>query len=305
MDPGDFWFRVALITILALAGLWFAHRSFKLSRLIEDMPTSRVRSASQGFVELVGVAQQLDAPRIAPLSSTLCLWWSYRIERYQKTGKSRHWTTVDKKSSSAPFAMRDETGSCEIVPEGADVHSRHRRRWYGSTPRPISAPPRAESGVSLSMQLGSIGRRYRYTEYVLLEGDPLYCLGRFVSDEEGRRTMSLDSMTGDILRHWKTDFEKLLDTYDSNQDGELDSKEWEKVRRVARAEAVKQQKQQAGEELAHQMVQPQASGLPFIIANEMQESLSTRFRWKAVGSALLFLGAGAMTTWLISVRSFT
>ena len=299
MSGGDFWINTALFTAAALAGLWFARKNFHLSRLIDDMPTSRIRSASQGYVELVGIAHPSSAPAISPLSSTTCLWWRYTIERYQKTGKSSHWVTVEKGSSDTIFLVRDDTGDCQIFPKGADIHTSHRKMWRGHSRRPLSAP----AGYSSSLSVGGLLGNYRYSEFFLLEGDPLYCLGHFISDATGQRTLSLDTLTGDILRHWKADYDQLLASYDRNGDGQLDMQEWQQVRRAAEQEARMQQAANGGGTLQHQLQKPDSRGLPFIIANEMQDKLTRKFRWKAVFSALLFLVSGSMTTWLLTART--
>lgn len=300
MSDGDFYFRLVIFAVASLWGLWLARKFFIRARLIEDMPTSRIRSASQGYVELVGMAELVDTPRISPLSNSLCLWWRYTIERYQKTGKSRSWVIIEKNSSSAPFHIRDSTGICQVVPDGAEIHTHKSKQWYGSSRRPISGPIGTSRGFSIS--IGGFGNRYRYTEYLLLENDPLYCLGHFVSDSEGRRTMALKNLRGEILRSWKADYATLLESYDSDNNGELDLEEWQTVQHAAEKEALKQQKNNQQIETGHQLIKPKSSGLPFIIATDMQEKLSGKYRWKAFFSGVLFLAAGTMSTWLLSAR---
>jgi multidrug resistance efflux pump len=60
---------VAFTAGVGAAGLWYGFRWWRWARLIEDTPTSQVRSAAQGLVELVGTARGMPgAPVIAPLS---------------------------------------------------------------------------------------------------------------------------------------------------------------------------------------------------------------------------------------------
>ena len=57
-----------------------AYATLARKRLIEDTPTSRIRSAPQGFVELAGVAGVFEGePIIAPLTQRPCCWYRYRF----------------------------------------------------------------------------------------------------------------------------------------------------------------------------------------------------------------------------------
>ena len=77
MPRWDFGFWLILTMGGTLLCLSRCHRQFKWARLIEGMPTSRIRSASQGYTELIGVAELQGNPQLAPLSNTLHLWWRY------------------------------------------------------------------------------------------------------------------------------------------------------------------------------------------------------------------------------------
>ncbi len=73
-------FIAASLGLCAWAGWQFVHRLAR-ARLLGDVPTSRIRSAAQGFVELYGVLEEgPEGPLQAPLTGKPCLWWRYRIE---------------------------------------------------------------------------------------------------------------------------------------------------------------------------------------------------------------------------------
>jgi hypothetical protein len=304
LSTGEFALWLTLAIGISLFSLRKSYRLLKRARLVEDMPTSRIRSASQGYTELIGVATLQDHPQLAPLSNTLCLWWRYTIEKYQRTGRSSRWSTVEKRASSRPFYLRDTTGICRVDPAGADISTRHRQVWYGNTRRPIGIPKPAQLNRKFFSLNGAIsfGNRYRYTEYLIMEGDPLYALGHFTTDSTGQRTLSTDQLTGDILRDWKAGFPSLLAKFDRNSDGELDLKEWQMVREAAFEEARRHQAKTAGGPPEHLLSQPEHNGLPFIIGSGEQEHLSTGFRRGALACAAGFLLAGALATWLITSR---
>jgi len=169
---------------LALAGtlfcLWRARTSLARARLIADLPTSRVRSASQGLVELAGFARTAGEALVAPLSGRPCLWWRYRIERHRSTRHGSSWTTVERGASEAPLALDDGSGHCLILPDGGEVHSHRVKRWTGHRRQPLG------DGSGDHGLLGAVfGQRYRYTEEIIVAGDPLYVVGHFETDDQG------------------------------------------------------------------------------------------------------------------------
>ena len=286
--------------------LHLTYRSFKKARMIEDMPTSLIRSASQGFTELVGVARVNSEMQIGPLTGTPCLWWNYSIEKYQSSGKSSSWVTIESGTSDAPFHIQDSTGLCQVLPSYADISTRHKYRWQGRHRRPSSAPKKEQKrslATLLNMDI-SIGKRYRYTERLLKEGDPLYVLGHFESDSSGQRTITVEKLAGNILRSWKQDFAKLLEEYDHNDDGQLDIAEWQAVQEMAKKTALDQQTTGATQPALHQIGKPVENGLPFLIGSEEQSSLSKRYRLKASGFGAGFLAIGAAASWYLSARGF-
>ncbi|PXC03798.1 hypothetical protein C0043_31570, partial [Pseudomonas aeruginosa] len=80
-------------------------------------------------------------------------------------------------------------------------------------------------------------RLYRYTEERLHAGEPLYALGEFRSSGGGRQGLDAERAQGAVIREWKGDFHGLLARFDSDGNGELDEREWNRVRLAARLEA--------------------------------------------------------------------
>src|SRR3546814_9949400 len=68
-SPGGFWTFVSILALCAPLTFWLAFSRLRESRLIQDTPTSRVRSAAQGYVEFEGFARLMPGPPIfSPLS---------------------------------------------------------------------------------------------------------------------------------------------------------------------------------------------------------------------------------------------
>ena len=156
-------FVLAVVTVL---GFFLWKRSFQHARVMEDMPTSKVRSAAQGFVELSGIQNALEGtPLSAPLTGSACTWWYYKIEKRKRRRSSSgqnsdRWVTVERETSVGFFSLKDDTGEILVNPMGADVTPSAKKVWHGNARRPNSG---GGSG-------GFMGRRYRYTERIMRPG---------------------------------------------------------------------------------------------------------------------------------------
>jgi len=70
----DFWIAVTILIVSCITGFIGAFYFFSRKRMMENTPTSRIRSAAQGFVELEGTGLLLEGPPIiAPLSGMTCV----------------------------------------------------------------------------------------------------------------------------------------------------------------------------------------------------------------------------------------
>jgi hypothetical protein len=158
---------------------WNTARRLREARRMEDMPTSRIRSAAQGYVELQGTGRILDKDVRSPLTSTPCLWWAYEVEE-QRTDSQGHstWVTIEEDDSADPFMIEDDTGKCIVHPAGAEVTTRDRRRWRGFKSH-RHGPPQGLGAI-----FGPLFGSYRYTERLLPRDLPLYTLGLFRSHGE-------------------------------------------------------------------------------------------------------------------------
>ena len=92
-----------LLGVGALLTLYFVYSTFKRlrhARWVEDTPTSRIRSAAQGLVELKGSVQAGGHdPLLSPLAGTSCLWYRFTVEERRSNGKNERWVRVEHGSS--------------------------------------------------------------------------------------------------------------------------------------------------------------------------------------------------------------
>lgn len=244
---------------------WIA--SYRRYRQIHDLPTSKVASAAQGYVELFGRAEMLPGETLASrLSRSPCCWFSYEIE---EQGSDNKWKTVDSGVSVAHFLLVDDTGQCVVSPDGAEVLTQTRKQW--------------EEGS------------YRYSEWLMLPADALYAIGEFSTTTAGTAAARDEHAdVGALLNEWKAEKKQLHERFDLDKDGKLDIKEWELARLQARREVHRQQVdiQSRSVEGVHVLRKPR-DGRLFLLANELPDKLGARYRiWSWVHLAI-FLGAGS------------
>lgn len=280
-----FW-KLALIAVEPLL-FWFGFRWWRRARLIEDTPTSRVRSAAQGYVELSGRAQlPAGSEVLSPLSRRPCVWWQFRIEQKRRSGRNTRWQTINSGVSQIPFLLVDETGTCLINPLGAEVFPADRATWYGSSAWPAST---TDAGF-----FGRIGADYRYTEHRIYQHERIDVIGEFRS-LGGVRATDAEQRSAELLRQWKQDQPALLRRFDGNRDGLLSQKEWEAARRSARrqidATAVEATVPQ------HHVLGKPTGDQPFLLAACELAQVARRYRWRARGMLAAFVVlAGVLVT---------
>lgn len=311
MPLAHFWAFSGCALVAAGGSLWKGFRNIRHARMIEDVPTAKIRSAHQGYVELTGTARAMAGePIVSPLSGTRCCWYSYKVER--RNDKS--WSTVEHGESEGLFLLLDDTGQCVVDPEDADITTLHRDSWYGSrTPPPGKGPLAASyrppgllrrlslrTGLHIQVDSGFSGN-HRYTEAVILSDDPLYTVGHFKSFDDIDHARHRDELARELLREWKRDKQKMA-SFDRNDDGHIDTEEWELARREAKREAGRQYREQMAGQHLHTLSRPLVNGQPFLISNLPQFDLARRYRtggWLALG---IFLLSGALAVSMLSSR---
>ncbi|MFN2309998.1 MAG: GIDE domain-containing protein [Gammaproteobacteria bacterium] len=299
LSPEGFGFVLVLLLAGSLFAFYSIWRGLHRARLIEDLPTARVRSAHQGYVELEGSGRLLDGPPIvAPLTGTHCLWYRYRVEqrethRDSRGNSSSHWSTVQAGISDGLFVLDDGTGRCIIDPEGAEVIPGARDVWYGRQALPRSGPPAGRTWLRFS------GGDFRYTEERLMPG-PIYALGWFntLSTAPG----DVNTEVAALLRDWKGDQPALLARFDRNGDGQIDPGEWAAAREAALQEVIALRMHRPRTSASNLLARPPSDRHPFLLSAVPQVDLARRYRRRAL-AALVATGIGAgVTLWYIAAR---
>ena len=291
--------RLIALSLLALAAaisLWLVFRKLGHYRLIADTPTARIRSAPQGYVELIGhVIAGEDGLLTAPLSGRPCVWYSYRVEK-ESGGDRKQWKTVRSGRSDNWFQISDGTGTCLIDPEGAEVTALHRQSWRGHSEIPtLTSTDTSVQGIAAILTSNVMGDRYRYTEHLIFEHEQLYALGHFQTVGGGRELLDLKATARDLLRDWKQNPELLLERFDQNGDGQIDLQEWQQAQEEAMREARKQQHSLNQVPSMNVLTAPQSGKLPYLLSTYDEERLLQRYRWLSLGCSLI----AAIAFWLM------
>lgn len=293
--PDDFWTLTVVAILASAAGFIGGFYYLLRKRVMENVPTSLIRSAPQGYLELVGRGDVLEGPRtIAPLTGTPCTWYCFEIEERRGSGRRSRWATLEQGVSEDLFLLVDATGKCVIDPDGASVIPSVSHTWYGTTRRP-------RGGARTGGGFPGMGR-YRYTEKRMHRNDPLYAIGlyRTVGGASGDFDLNDDLLA--LLREWKADAESLLKRHDRNKDGVIDLIEWEHVREAALKEVMANHRELREAPPVNIMGQTRDPRRPYILSAKPQEIMIRRYQYYTWGLLALFFLAGAAAAWMIGLR---
>lgn len=293
-----YWLIVIGLVAGAVYSFWCAFKAWAKNRVIEDTPTSRVRSAAQGYVELSGRGiLPADSHNRGPLSGMPCTWWRYKIEERRYAGRSRSWSTIQSDTSAVPFLLDDGTGQCLIDPRGAEVFPGATDVWYGPTEWPEMHIPNG-TGIFAWLVDNFVTDKFRYTEYRLQPHEPVYAIGAF-RNLGGVSVEDPDAAVTDLLHAWKQDQATLLARFDSNRDGTLSSAEWEEARAAARRQIIESRAAEVPPPSLNVLADPM-DGRSFLLAASDGESLARRLRRRALAGLGGFVGSSAALTWMLT-----
>lgn len=255
----------ASFALVGLTSFWAWYANLKRYRTVADTPTSRIASAPQGYVEIVGRGKQPPGVKLlSPISGLPCLWFRYRVER--RNGD--RWEHVESAVSHDTFGVDDGSGQLLIDPEGAEIRT---------------------SRKEVTTQGG-----YRRTEWTLIEGETIYAIGEHVTLGGPHAVLDKRADLAALLAEWKADKQALLARFDRDRDGEISLEEWEAARKAASDEVDRNHLDIRLADGIHLLRRP-AHGQPFLVANREVAELVRHFRlWSwahlgILGSALLGL----------------
>ena len=258
---------LASLALIAALGLVAWGATYRRARAIADIATSRIGSAAQGYVEVVGRGSVAREELIfSPCSATPCLWYRYRI--YEKSNAQREWRLADSGESHATFAITDATGTCRVDPEHAEVMPAKTRVTYPADTKQI--------------------------EEFLFGGSPIYVLGEFATTHDAPTAQHVREDVGALLVSWKQDPVRLHARFDLDRNGAIDAREWELARRLAASTVARQHRELRSAAEEHMLRAP-ADGRMYIISALPPQRLRRRYLlWSLFHLGVAIVAAGLL-----------
>jgi hypothetical protein len=138
---------------------------YKAAQAVADTASSKIASAAQGYVEIIGHGASNKALR-APYSSTPCLWYSATmhetngwISRLLLRLDRSDWKLLESSASTLPFTLTDDgAAQCVVNPTGAQVSALDYTEWFSG--------------------------KYFYREALLLTNKPVHVVGNFATQAD-------------------------------------------------------------------------------------------------------------------------
>jgi hypothetical protein len=106
------------------AGMWLFFNGFlwlQQKRMIENTPTSKIRSLAMGNVEVYGEVLPQKKMLKSPLLGKDCVYYDYRIQEEMHARDYTYWATIKKGQKAVEFMLRDSTGEVLVNTKGAKI----------------------------------------------------------------------------------------------------------------------------------------------------------------------------------------
>ncbi len=132
-DPATLFIACAFGFVFGIMVFIRGFRLLQRRRLIPDTPSSKIRSASMGLVEINGLAVGPHT-MIAPLTARPCYYYRTLVWEYKQKGKNKQWVKIAGECMHVPFYVDDNTGRMLVDPRGADLelHRDFEQEFNGS-----------------------------------------------------------------------------------------------------------------------------------------------------------------------------
>lgn len=154
---------------------------FRVKRLIENTPTSKIRSIAMGLVEIFGEAFPFKNKILkTPFSQQDCVYYRYSIDELRSSGKNTYWHTIKKGQEKPMFILKDESGQVLINPKKAHININKKNKFessLGKDPQNGVKQFLKNKNISFEGFLFGINKTMRYIEYFIAVGDKLYIMG--------------------------------------------------------------------------------------------------------------------------------
>jgi len=257
------------LTLIALTSFFAWASGYRRVRSITDVPTSRIASAAQGYIELFGRASvDSDNLIVSPLSGTSCIWFRYWV--YTKDN-DKNWRETSHGVSTSTFEISDGTGKCQIDPDNAEVIAPDRRVSYEGC--------------------------YKHVEELLYGGGSVYALGELTTLGGANSALNLKEDVNVLVSEWKQNPASLRERFDLDRNGEIDLREWELARRAAVGEVQQQHREIYAESGVNVMRAPR-DGRLFLLSSLSPQRLRNKYLLWSFFHLVILISAASAALWL-------
>jgi hypothetical protein len=204
---------------LGIGSLFFykGFQFFRQKRMIENIPTSKVRSIAMGLVEVKGDVQLAEEYFESPFSKQKCVFYNYKIQEY-RGGKHKRWVTVNKKVESVPFHLEDATGKVLVDPIGfeVDVPESYSFRGGMGSSFPKEFITFLESEGMSHKSLFGFHKKMRVKEYVLKPKMSLYIMGTAGDNPHVEDGSSVKGVDGLMIQKGEGPYNYISDKHEDH-----------------------------------------------------------------------------------------
>jgi len=153
--------------------------SFKRKRLMENIPTSKIRSLAMGLAEVYGEAVPAKGKLLrSPFSNSSCVYYSYKVQERRNSGKHSYWANVRSGSDGEYFFLKDDTGMVLVSTKGARFEITKDFEFDTHTKKkPSEHAMRFLEKHDIRHKGFLFKKRMRFTERFISPGDKVYAMG--------------------------------------------------------------------------------------------------------------------------------
>lgn len=215
-------------------------------QIIENIPTSKIRSMAMGLVEIQGAAVDW-MPLTAPFTQKKCVFYHYQVQELRRSKNSSHWVTIKEgKTEQSPFFVTDDTGKVLINPLGAnfDLVPAYQQQFSNFSGLPDHVTAFLEQNqVRFKTFFGLGTKTLKLIEYVIVPHEPVFIIG-VCQNNRHQLAMEYRNRVNDRLKMLKQNPDQLA-KFDQNKDGQISMEEWEVARQVIAQEVRNEEEQES------------------------------------------------------------
>src|SRR5579863_8389927 len=180
--PPSFWIMPLLGVV---AGVYLFYHGFRLlqrKRLIMDTPSSKIRSAAVGLVEVSGLATGPYTLK-APVTGVPCYYYRTMVWEWKQRDKGSSWVNQADEGLHVPFYLDDGSARVLVDPQGAemDIHCDFKEEFSHSLFSSSLEIPGSVAGFLMSHGVETMAK-VKIEEYCIKPKNALFIMGTLASN---------------------------------------------------------------------------------------------------------------------------